>query len=177
MSCSTVGFIKLSSMSQETYNEIKSKCDKRVNEILSENKTKKELFDYPNCKDLNAVMMTELEKSMQRKREKAKYYKDNIEKYKTLVKLYFLSETVDNEVYVNYKCDLGRYIRISNYPYGIFRTADEIINLCEKYDWAHAFWFDDETNDLMKAEDHIDEAKERIKKMFEDNPNMIVKFL
>lgn len=113
---------------------------------------------------------------IEKQKQKAQYYKNNIGKDRTLIRYYTLTQIINGELYVSHESILDKYIRISNYPEGFFKSAKEIINLCEGQSWEVAYWYDEKTGDIVRASSDIAEAKKRIRQIFKDYPNIIVEF-
>lgn len=175
MGCHTWGYKKVKSMKQKDFDDIKAYCDIYADKVLSNPITAEEMYNLSKRCKINVTL--EHEKSfLERKKKEAQYYKDNIEKDRTLIRYYTNTIEIDNELYVTYESCLDWYIRVNSYPEGVFKSAEEIIKLCEKDNWEFAYWFDNETGKIVRAQSNVSEAKERIKQMFKDDPNIVVEF-
>lgn len=175
MGCHTVGYFNVKSMDKDRFDEIKSYCDKCADKDLADIHTPEEIYNLVLRNKLN-ITFEKVKYFLKCRREKAQHYKDNIEKDRTLIRYYINTRDIDNEVYVSYESFLDWYIRVNNNPEGLFKSAEEIIKMCEKDNWESAYWFDEENGHIVRAKSDVREAKERIKQIFKDYPNVVVEF-
>lgn len=172
---SYMGYIKVKSMKKKDFDKVKAYCDKCANEALMDATTPEELFNMLQCYK-HKTTLEQVKNSIEHRKGKARYYKEHIDNDRDLVKYYTLTRDIDGDIYVNYESVLDCYIRVNDYPEGIFKSAKEVISLCEKNNWESAYWFDDKSGKIVRAQSNINKAKDRIKKMFKDNPNIVVEF-
>lgn len=176
MGCHTWGYIKVKSMRQKDFDKVKAYCDECANEALMDTTTPEELFNMLQCYK-HKTTLEQAKNLIERAKEKARYYKEHIDKDRTAVRCYTHNMEIDGEIYVDCQKNLDVYIRVDNYPEGTFRSAQEIIDMCQENNWKSAYWFDDISGKIVRVQNsNINEAKERIERMFKDNPGIVVDF-
>lgn len=152
MSCHTWGYKRIKDLTQQEVAEIRQECDNTINSL--------EKFKSRSNKTTKII----------------EYYKSNVEFDLTVFKFCKLHRYKNGELYLDQPGkNYDKYIRISNYPRGCFTSANQLIRLCRKNGWYNVYWFEKD-GQLIRGNENIKEAKNRIRKMFNENKGVLIDF-
>lgn len=175
MGCHTWKYLPIDKLPKKEYEYFKKECDEYADKALNDPISLDEYYKIYKSVFKDATI-DEVKASLEKSVIKAKEYKEKIKTDPNAL-FYYIHLRIDYNgiTYIGGKC-LNEYIRLSDYPEGVFATPEQVIDYCNKINWKGVYWMDDNVYRKNLAIDHKDEAIERIKKMFKDNPNLIVTF-
>lgn len=174
MSCHTWGYKRIEDFPKHVYEDIKSECDEKAKRVLEDTRTAEEIYQLSLSRGYY-ISLKYIKIGLERRRKIALKYKNNIDSNPTLIRYYINCKYNDNKVYIADNKNYDEYIRIDNYPNKVFTDAETLIKFCNRNGWVHVYWFNKEEQ-LIKGNENIKEAKNRIRKMFNENKNVLIDF-
>ena len=175
MGCHIWKYLPIDKLPKKEYEYLKKECDKYANKALNDSISLDEYYKIYKRVFKDATI-DEVKASLEKPINKAKEYKEKIKTDPNALFYYNnLSLDYNGIKYIGCGC-LDEYIRLYDYPEGIFESAEQLIEYCNKINWKSVSYLDNYQFVKVLTEEQKSEAINRIEKMFVDNLNLIVTF-
>lgn len=174
MGCHTWGLFPLDSISSEHYNKLKLYCDEIADRYINMSQSEIDSFNELSIKFYGRTI-EELNRYNNKIKQNAILYKEKILTDKSAISYYIPIKYINGIYYVDESTCYDYYFRLDNYSNKKFTSSNELIKYLKKQGWCHIYWYD-ENGKKIKGNTDIKKAKTIIKRLFTENPYIMINF-
>lgn len=173
MSCRHIWcYKKFEDLTLTDYVNIKSKADTKAYSNFKPSMPFEE-FAFKCAKYYKMTDIDALAKRWQQRMKMAKLYMENVDSDYTLLSNYIPNIQYEDDIYFNVPFN-DKFIVCTMPTEKDFKSANEMIDFFDNIGWNYLYWTIHKRD--IYGHTALEKAHERIRKLYEDNPNAIFNF-